>query len=474
MTLPRGSGSPLPIYLAVILIAYTASAGITTVYSMLSTFYREFDDPVAIGWVATSYWLVASVSVALCGKLGDALGRRRISIAMLVVAGLGSMISARADSLTGVILGCALQGTTGTLTPLSIGIVREALPPAKVPFAIGVIAAAGSTAAGVSFMVAGYFIDHYSWRGAFYMKAGLVALTILGLFAWVPASRASGASLPGRRALPGLLFAPAIAGIFAAIQFSRDRGWQDPLTLALLVASPLLLAAWARQQSRAAEPLIDVRSLASRPVLVANLCIGLLAMGAFQQGQMMSLLFQQPRWTGVGFELSATTAGLIMLLLNTTTMIGSPFGGALTGRRGARLVTGVGSALIICGWSLLAVQHDVLPLVLAINVMLMLGLSTVQASAYLAVVQATPPERTSEATGITYIFLNTCIAIGGQILFLLLASSTVAGRAQAAGTYPSDAGFGHAFAFLIAVSCLGLAAAFALPKSAGVTPSTLR
>lgn len=102
MTLPRGSGSPLPIYLAVILIAYTASVGIATVYSMLSTFYREFDDPVAIGWVATSYWLVASVSVALCGRFGDALGRRRISIAMLVVAGLGSMISARADWLAGV------------------------------------------------------------------------------------------------------------------------------------------------------------------------------------------------------------------------------------------------------------------------------------------------------------------------------------------------------------------------------------
>jgi MFS family permease len=47
----------------------------------------------------------ASASVALCGRLGDALGRRRMSIAMLVVAGLGSMISARVDSLTGEILG---------------------------------------------------------------------------------------------------------------------------------------------------------------------------------------------------------------------------------------------------------------------------------------------------------------------------------------------------------------------------------
>jgi MFS family permease len=54
---------------------------------MLGLFYREFDSPLRIGWVVTGYWLVASISAAICGRLGDVVGRRRMSLAILGIAG---------------------------------------------------------------------------------------------------------------------------------------------------------------------------------------------------------------------------------------------------------------------------------------------------------------------------------------------------------------------------------------------------
>lgn len=46
------------------------------------------------------------------------MGRRQIAVIMVLIAGAGALISATAAGLGGIILGCALQGTTGTLVAL--------------------------------------------------------------------------------------------------------------------------------------------------------------------------------------------------------------------------------------------------------------------------------------------------------------------------------------------------------------------
>ena len=96
MARPPLTRSDIALYAAIVITQYAAAAGITTVYSMLSHLYRTFDDPLSIGWVVTSYWLVASVVAAIGGRLGDVLGRRRVAIAVLAIAGCGSLISATA------------------------------------------------------------------------------------------------------------------------------------------------------------------------------------------------------------------------------------------------------------------------------------------------------------------------------------------------------------------------------------------
>ena len=463
MTHPRLPRSELALYAAILVTSYAASAGITTVYSMLSHLYREFDDPRSIGWVVTSYWLVASVCAAIGGRLGDVLGRRRIAIITLAIAGVGSLISATAATLGTIILGCALQGTMGTLTPLMIGITRENLALEKVPLALGIIAAAGTASAGVSFMVAGYFIDQFSWHGGFYMKVALVVIAIAALLVLVPRPSSSRASLADVKILPGVLFAPAIGGIFVSLQLAASWGWSDVRVWALLLASALLLVGWAWYQSREVHPLINVRSLRNREVLFANLSMGLLAMGCMQNGQVMSLLLQQPVATGIGFGLSATLAGLILLPLNSIALVGSPLAGGLAGRHGARTVAVGGFVVIVAGWSAIAAQPQWFAWVLGANVVALFGLSLVQTATYVAIVHATPPERTSEAAGITFVFLNVFIAIGGQSVFLLLATSTV-GLAGIRGTFPSAAAFALGFGFIIVTSLAGILVAWLMPR----------
>src|SRR5215217_3905568 len=143
------------IHFAVIVCAYVGVSGITTLFALLSHLYRQFDDPVGVGWAVTGYYLVSAVAAAVCGRFGDLYGRRHMVLWVLPVAAAGALISARSSSLGMITAGCALQGVAGALTPLTLGIVRESLPSARVPFGVGLVMASLVAGGGLSFMVAG-------------------------------------------------------------------------------------------------------------------------------------------------------------------------------------------------------------------------------------------------------------------------------------------------------------------------------
>jgi MFS family permease len=463
MTAGRPSGSA-GMYTALFVCAYTGCAGITTVYSLLSTLYRDFDDPVRVAWVVTSYFLVSAIASALCGRFGDVIGRRRMTLAVLPVAALGALISANAETLNGVIVGCSIQGVAGALTPLALGIVRESIPAPKMPFAVGVVMAALVGGGGISFMVAGFVIDHYSWTGGFYMKVVLAVLTFVAVIAWVPDRRRSGGLL-GKVNLPvGLLFAPAVAGFFVAIQLAHTRGWNNALVLGLLVAVILILAFWSWHQSRQAVPLIDVKLLARRQVLLANLCFVFLCLGTMQNGQLLSLFLQQPEWTRTGFGLSAAVAGTVMMALLAISLVASPASGALAARYGARQVAIQGFVLGTVGYVVLAVFHPSFVLFIGAAVLGALCVSVTQTAAYALVIEAVPEEQASEAAGLTNVIVSVFMAIGAQFVTLLLATSQVDGGARGAGSFPGGDAYSLAFIHVAVMSLCGIVTALAVPR----------
>lgn len=451
------------IYLACIMLAYTQSAGITTIYLMASTLYRIFDDPLRIGWVVTSYYLVAASSSALCGRFGDLLGRRRICIVVLTIAGVGAVISASATGLEGVIIGCTLQGAAGGLVSLGIGILRENLPPTRLSFAIGVISSAAIAGAGISWLIAGLVIDHYSWNGGFWMKAILAAITIVALLAYVPAGKSTPGGMKNIKVMPGLLFVPAVAGVFVAIQFSHEWGWGDLRILGLVIGSVLLIAFWVWHQRRQEKPLIYVRSLANRQVLFGNLILGAMAAGWCQNGQILSLILQQPTWTGTGFAVSASFSGMVLLGLNLISLVASPWGGAMAARHGARRAALIASVIGTLAWTAIVINHASMWFFIAALALVMVGICVLHVTGFNLVIEATEAERTSEASGMSFVIFYTASAIGGQAIFLLLATATVS--QTGGGSFPAASAYDLALGFVEAMSLIGLVIAFLLPKN---------
>jgi hypothetical protein len=85
---------------------------------------------------------------------------------------------------------------------------------------------------------------------------------------------------------------------------------------------------------------------------------------------------------------------------------------------------------------------------------------------YNLIIESTPPERTGEATGMTYVFLTAFFAVGAQIVFALLESGRVVNPAHAGLAFPSDGAYVLGFAYIAATGVLGFILATQLPRHA--------
>jgi len=462
----------LGLYLVLMLNGFVAAAGLTVIYLMLATLYREYEGSSGVGWAVTTYLLVGAISAALCGRLGDLFGRRFMILVVLALAGTGSLISAFVPSLVGVIAGCALQGTAGAMMPLSVGLARETLPQARVPVAMGVITCSGMFGAGIAFLLAGVVLDRYSSHGGFVLKLVLAAMAFVAVSVIVPRPRRPRGSLAGIDMLRGVLFAPGLGLALVSLELGRKWGFLDIRVLAGFAFAAALLAYWTYHQAAEAQPLIDVRMLAQPRIALTNLGWIFLALGPIQLGQTLSLLLQQPTWTGTGFGFAPSIVGWVMLPLNMLTVVVSPTAGRLGRRFGENRVALLGASACLCAWFMMTIWHASFANVLAAAILCTVGYATLMPALYSLIAEATPVERASEAAGVSAVCLAAFMAVGSQMLFGLLGSDRVQDAAHGAAAFPSDKAFTSACIYVVVmcVCCLGVL--LALRKRVPVAPDS--
>jgi MFS family permease len=431
------------------------------VYAAQRALTDELGDPVRVGWLITSYLLIGAGSAAIAGRLGDLMGRRRLLLIMLVVAAVGSLMSAFAPGYGMLLAGRCVQGLTGAILPLCLGIVRENLPPRQVPPAIGLLVsgAAAGTAAGL--VIGGVIVDQFSWHGVFIASAVSAAIAFVATVALVPPSKPAG-SVRSVGWLGGLLFVPALVGVLLAISNGPRWGWSDPRTPICLLGGLLLGALWVRNSLRSRNPLLDVRLFADRRVLVANLIGVILSLSALQITLVFSLLLQAPTWTAIGLGVSATVAGLVKLPSNLGALFAGPFAGWVTARHGARNAILLGGLLTAGGWASATVLNGSVVMVGGVLILISFGTAMLVTVLPTILASVVPPDRTSEAAGMSSVVRGAAMGVGAQLVSLILALDTVSQGAGGA-SYPTPAAFRLAIGFVAVLTLCATLLAFALP-----------
>ncbi|MCL2543923.1 MAG: MFS transporter [Nocardioidaceae bacterium] len=401
--------------------ALVVSLSQSVLVPVLGTLEREYGANAT--WLLTSTLLVAAVSVPVMGRLGDMFGKRLMLLVALGALTAGSLIDALSSDIHWLIAGRAIQGASSAAIPLGISLLATLMPREKVASSVALISAMLGVGGALGLPLAGFVAMHWDWHTLFWITTVVGALGFLGVLAVVPESQQRGG---GRVDVLGtVLLSAGLVCLILPLEQSHEWGWGSGRVLGLLVAAVVLLATLALYELRRADPLVDVRALGRRPILMTNLasiCFGFALFASFIG---TATFVEAGRWTGYGFGSSALMGGLTLLPSGIAMLVFSPVAAKLINLRGAPQTLALGAFVVAIGWALrIALTTDLWEVFVGATVV---GIGTgIGYAAMPALINAnTPPHEIAAANGLNTLFRSIGSTLATAIGTSILASSLV-------------------------------------------------
>ncbi len=410
-----------------------------------------------VTWVLTGYLLSASIMTPILGRVGDMTGKKRVFVGTLLALAVGSLLAALAPSIGIMIVARVIQGFAGGMLPSAFGIIRDEFPAARVPGAVGIIAALAAVGAGLGIVLAGPIVSALNYRWLFWLPLIVTVITAICAIALVPESDVRAA---GRISwLPAVLLSGWLVALLLPLSEASDWGWRSGKVLGLLAAAVVLAAAWVVAELRAATPLIDMKMMRAPAVWTNNLVALLIGVGMYATFAFLPEFVQTPTAAGYGFGASITKSGLMLLPAAVTMFIVGIFAGRLAARLGGKTLV-VAGCLIGCGaMSILAFAHQHIWQIYLANSLMGVGFGAAFSAMSALIVAAVPPSQTGVASG-----MNANIrTIGGSIGAAAMASIVTA-KLEPSGL-PVQSGYTTGFAVMAGGLLLAAAAALLMPSA---------
>ena len=419
-------------------------------------------------WVITAYAIVFGGALLLGGRLADVLGRRRLFMAGVSLFTASSLLAGLAWSEGSLIAARGLQGLGGALlAPAALSIVVTTFREGRDRnVALAVWGAASGAGGAVGVLLGGVLTSSLTWSWIFFVNLP-VGVTVLAVSPWLLGE--SRAALAHRHfdVAGATSITAGLMVLVYAITRTSQHGWSDPVTVGLLAAAGVLIAAFVAVEARSPAPLLPLRIFRLRTLSAANATMLVVGASAFGQFFLLTLYLQQV----LGY--SAIETGLAFVAITATIVAFASPSQALVTRLGARPVLTAGLLLTAAGAALYARMpadgdyvRDVLPALLVSGAGLALSFGPVM----IAGLTGVRPADAGVASGL----INTSRQIGGSIG--LAAATTIAatasgryadGHAVSALSGPALAhGFQVAFYALVGLALVGAAVAAAFVESA--------
>ncbi|MGQ0711710.1 MAG: MFS transporter [Rhodoferax sp.] len=404
----------------------------------------------AVQWVVLAYLLSVTCLVVNAGRLGDALGRKRLLLGGLGVFTLASALCSMAPSFALLVAARALQGLGGAaMMALTLAQVGEAVAPERTGRAMGLLGTLGAVGTALGPSVGGLLLAGSGWRGLFLLNLPLGLLA--GVLAWraLPAD-----ARPDTRAARAAwqpwataLLASAVAAYALAATLGRGAwGWPNALSLGVaLLAAGLFLATQARSRA----PLLPLALLSERVLrqsLLANAVVAAVMMGTLVVG---------PFYLSGALGLDAVAVGLVMAVGPVLSTVSGVPAGRLVDRWGAATAVQRGLLAMALGSVALALLPALVGMAGYLGAIALLTPSyqLFHAANNTAVVQAAPAAQRGLVSGLLTLSRNLGLVTGAS----LLAALFVAGVGQDAASAPASAlNQGLRWVFLVAGGGLGV------------------
>jgi hypothetical protein len=342
------------------------------------------------------------------------------------VTALGSWVLAFAPSFTTFLIGWAVQGAYVVWLPLEVAIIyrrtagspRQALLTRR---SAAILVGALELSVIIGALTSGALVESTSMT--FLLALPAIAVTAVFFVIWFGIEDAPGAATGGidwaGLGLITLVLALVMGGLIAM----RVEGPGSLLPWLLIVAGLLALVPFVRYENDQAEPLVDVRLLATPgqwPVQLTAFLFGMSVLGA--QIPLSTFARTDPAEAGYGLGADAAFVSTLIGVYVVFLAVGAftlPVSARVFGARGSLVVA---SVLVAVGYALWLPFHDSTTQALVNMAIAGVGSGALVAALPAAAAAAAPPERTGFVCGMT----NATKTVGGALASSIFAIALAA------------------------------------------------
>ncbi|SNS21417.1 drug resistance transporter, EmrB/QacA subfamily [Geodermatophilus saharensis] len=304
--------------------------------------------PATVQWVVSGYALTFGLALVPAGRLGDALGRRRLFLAGLAGFVLASAAAGAAPSIGWLVAARLVQGlAAGCLAPQNSAFIQQLFRGAERGRAFGLFGATVGISTAVGPVAGGAILGLASgpdgWRWLFYVNVPIGVVAFLLALRLLPRGGSGGR---GRIDVVGVLLlgAGALAVLFPLVQ--AEAGGLSRLWWLFAVGVALLGAfvAWERRVvARDGQPVFDPRLVTQTRGYGIGAALGTVYFVGFSGIWLVLALFFQ---TGLGY--TPLQSGLAVTPFALGSASSAVVAGRLVERYGRRL-TVLGLVTVIAG-----------------------------------------------------------------------------------------------------------------------------
>ncbi|GAA0908580.1 MFS transporter [Pseudonocardia zijingensis] len=305
-------------------------------------------EPAAVQWVVSGYALTFGLALVPAGRLGDALGRRRMFLGALSAFVLFSGLAGMAPGIGLLVAARLAQGlAAGALAPQNSGLIQQLFDGDERGRAFGLFGATVGISTAVGPVVGGVILalaggpDGWRWIFLVNVPIGVVALVL--------AARLLPRAAPGRTGqidvVGGLLLGGAVLAVLLPLADADSGGvgrmwWLFPVAAGLIT----LFLWWERRvMRRRGAPLLDLRLFSGTRGYAPGAALGTVYFLGFSGIWLVFALFLQ---NGLGY--TPLQSGLSVTAFALGSAVSAAVGGRLVERFGRRL-TVIGLVGVLTG-----------------------------------------------------------------------------------------------------------------------------
>jgi EmrB/QacA subfamily drug resistance transporter len=313
-------------------------------------------DPIALGWIQTSYLLSSAIVLVPIGRIADIRGRKAIFLLGTAIFAISCFVMPFSTSSYMLIAVRLVQGVGGAMIfGTSVAILTSVFPPGETGKALGINVATVYSAIALGPFLGGILTSNLGWRSIFFFSAvaGIVVFIMTVAFL-----KGEWAEAKGRKfdAVGSILYAISLASIMVgALALSGNIAafpFGTPIQALIFIGGGFLLFIFALWELRSPSPVLDIRLFKNNRVFTLSNLAALISYAAtYAVSFFLSLYLQTVK------GLPPEVAGTVLLAQPIVQAAISPAAGWLSDRASPRIVASLGIGIDAIGLFLLSATN---------------------------------------------------------------------------------------------------------------------